>query len=274
MTTCSSSDNDGIKPNEIANHRIGTNHTPKEPGAPVKNGASSSLDAASVYGHFVNSLWRMVSDGRFTDCVAWTPDGLGIELKDKTKLTMDVLPLYFRSANFASFQRQLSYYGFLKKKRVYVHEHFVRGQPDRLQLVRRKTHREYASNKRLQSQPNSTNKHCSWKEANLCVSTTTTSDGPDKVPEIHHSSTGWLQKQSSIAKTAELESLNLSKHNMPSTHVMSQLTLPSIQEQEATQNDCAELKPKKKYALAHTLLTARRIRIIHRGHTQGPFKDS
>ncbi|KDO29268.1 hypothetical protein SPRG_05448 [Saprolegnia parasitica CBS 223.65] len=77
--------------------------------------------------------------------IRWTLDGKAFEILDKATMTEKILPKYFRNKNFASFQRQLNYFGFRKwsKSRAmhstYSREHFTRDNFDELVYVKRQS---------------------------------------------------------------------------------------------------------------------------------------
>ncbi|OQS01667.1 HSF-type DNA-binding protein [Achlya hypogyna] len=77
--------------------------------------------------------------------IRWTVDGKAFEILDKATMTEKILPKYFRNKNFASFQRQLNYFGFRKwsKSRAmhstYSRDHFTRDNFDDLVYVKRQS---------------------------------------------------------------------------------------------------------------------------------------
>ncbi|CAK4084294.1 unnamed protein product [Aphanomyces euteiches] len=81
--------------------------------------------------------------------ICWCDDGLAFAIHDSDALVKRILPAYFRHSKFASFQRQLNYFGFRKRQHyhgcesssVYCAPHFVRYDPMRMLLIKRKTYR-------------------------------------------------------------------------------------------------------------------------------------
>lgn len=75
----------------------------------------------------------------------WTDDGLAFQILDKEAMTKDVLPRYFKNKNFASFQRQLNYFGFRKWSKArarfptYSRQHFTRDNYEEMALVKRQS---------------------------------------------------------------------------------------------------------------------------------------
>nr|AIG56479.1 secreted protein [Achlya hypogyna] len=68
--------------------------------------------------------------------LGWEDDGKCIEIRDRVRFVQHVLPKYFRHAQYNSFQRQLSYYGFRR----------VKGRLDLLPLIVRAP---YSSSKKV-----------------------------------------------------------------------------------------------------------------------------
>lgn len=79
----------------------------------------------------------------FDDIVSWQSHGRAFMVHSSARFVKEIMPLYFRQTRFASFQRQLSLYGFLRLTRkgidhgAYYHELFVRGRSDLCQLMQR-----------------------------------------------------------------------------------------------------------------------------------------
>ena len=83
--------------------------------------------------------------------IAWDETGTQFVIKNAGKFVSDVLPQYFRHRSLASFQRQLNYFGFERKKSsqrqnyyyCYAHKngYFCRDRPHDLLRIRRKTNR-------------------------------------------------------------------------------------------------------------------------------------
>lgn len=95
---------------------------------------SGALDGGMVYTRkaggpavFLLKLWDILENANFNgEAIAWCATGEGFEVKDQKLMAEKVLPIMFRHNNFASFQRQLNYFGFRKKDKttrgtVYAH---------------------------------------------------------------------------------------------------------------------------------------------------------
>jgi len=68
---------------------------------------------------YVKRIYNMMQSDH-SDIVSWDDRGVTIIIKDKNQLEEIVLPKYFDSHKFASFKRQLHYYGFSKKTDDYA----------------------------------------------------------------------------------------------------------------------------------------------------------
>lgn len=77
--------------------------------------------------------------------IRWTEDGIAFQILDKEAMTNQILPRYFKNKNFASFQRQLNYFGFRKWSKArapfstYSREHFTRDNYGDMSLVKRQS---------------------------------------------------------------------------------------------------------------------------------------
>ncbi|GAB9464348.1 Hsf-type dna-binding protein [Globisporangium polare] len=77
--------------------------------------------------------------------IRWTDDGIAFQILDKEAMTNQILPRYFKNKNFASFQRQLNYFGFRKWSKArapfstYSREHFTRDNYGDMSLVKRQS---------------------------------------------------------------------------------------------------------------------------------------
>jgi hypothetical protein len=79
----------------------------------------------------------------------WTEEGDAIVVKDMKLFAQTVIPTAYRHNNFASFVRQLNFYGFRKVKSdslerahwwIFRHPYFLRGQPHLISEIKRSVH--------------------------------------------------------------------------------------------------------------------------------------
>jgi hypothetical protein len=82
----------------------------------------------------------------YTDVISWCSDGTSFVIKQPREFTDSLLPRYFRTNKFSSFQRQLNAYGFVRSNlysdqdgiHIYHHRLFHRDHPDRLPSITRR----------------------------------------------------------------------------------------------------------------------------------------
>ncbi|KAK2155755.1 hypothetical protein LSH36_232g02019 [Paralvinella palmiformis] len=100
---------------------------------------------------FLHKLWTLVEDESTNDLIAWDPSGRSFHVFDQGRFSKEVLPLYFKHNNIASFIRQLNMYGFRKVTNVehgglktekddmeFSHQYFQRGKEHLLENIKRK----------------------------------------------------------------------------------------------------------------------------------------
>ncbi|KDO33557.1 hypothetical protein SPRG_22087 [Saprolegnia parasitica CBS 223.65] len=87
------------------------------------------------------------------EVAAWSNNGRSFVVKSPKAFEKTMLPLYFKHNNFASFARQLRFYGFDKTKKLevhpaselgssmweFTHAKFRRDDPEKMASIRRKT---------------------------------------------------------------------------------------------------------------------------------------
>nr|QMU23586.1 heat shock factor 1 [Sinonovacula constricta] len=100
---------------------------------------------------FLTKIWTLVEDPNTDDLIAWDPSGLSFHIYDQIRFSKEILPMYFKHNNIASFIRQLNMYGFRKVVHVesgilkseqddleFHHPYFLRGQEEQLENIKRK----------------------------------------------------------------------------------------------------------------------------------------
>lgn len=95
---------------------------------------------------FILKLWKMINDPQ-CDYLMWSDNGQSFIITDPPKFAQE-LSKYFKHNNLSSFIRQLNMYGFRKVATIenitanedlhFYHPDFVRGQPERLEAIKRK----------------------------------------------------------------------------------------------------------------------------------------
>lgn len=99
---------------------------------------------------FLVKLWKLVEDEKCNDLISWSSNGQSFIIHNQTQFAKELLPLYFKHNNMASFIRQLNMYGFRKVANIdqglrsdreeieFFHNFFVRDQECLLEFIKRK----------------------------------------------------------------------------------------------------------------------------------------
>ncbi|ETW03099.1 hypothetical protein H310_05525 [Aphanomyces invadans] len=134
---------------------------PQSDGAPGRHHQKQSPRAkaiqlvSSAVAPFLASLFEILSK-EDASVIAWCDDGKSFGVYNYDAMEKHILPTYFRHNKFASFQRQLNYFGFRKLHKTKESEHhsiycqpfFLRHDPARMLQIKRKTHRVKANTPR------------------------------------------------------------------------------------------------------------------------------
>ncbi|XP_049777184.1 heat shock factor protein isoform X2 [Schistocerca cancellata] len=100
---------------------------------------------------FLAKLWKMVEDPQTNDLISWSSTGTSFFIRDQARFARELLPLYYKHNNMASFVRQLNMYGFHKVVSIesgglkvdkdemeFAHQCFLMGHPYLLEHIKRK----------------------------------------------------------------------------------------------------------------------------------------
>ncbi|KAF8786831.1 heat shock factor protein-like [Argiope bruennichi] len=100
---------------------------------------------------FLTKLWKLVTDVACDDLISWSLGGTSFIIYDEIRFSKELLPMYFKHNNMASFVRQLNMYGFRKLSCIdqggmhcykneieFYHQYFIKGQESLLELIKRK----------------------------------------------------------------------------------------------------------------------------------------
>lgn len=124
---------------------------------------------------FIENLYAMLEDSTSFSIISWSRAGNSIQIKNVADLETKVLPQFFKHSNLQSFVRQLNMYGFVKigrdaSVREYQNENFIRGRPELLLVIRRKSHPAAAHDiEDQQSSPTFSSKAAAGAAANAVV---------------------------------------------------------------------------------------------------------
>mmetsp|Transcript_36677 Transcript_36677/g.88371 ORF Transcript_36677/g.88371 Transcript_36677/m.88371 type:complete len:210 (+) Transcript_36677:234-863(+) len=110
---------------------------------------------------FPRKLYDMLEAESEDAIVYWSSSGRAFRIADISQFTKEVLPKYFKTTKFSSFQRNLNLYGFNKIRKgpdvdMYSHPGFVRGNEDGLSQLRK---RKKAPLKKKQAMTSSPSRH-------------------------------------------------------------------------------------------------------------------
>ncbi|XP_069113808.1 heat shock factor protein-like isoform X2 [Argopecten irradians] len=110
---------------------------------------SSGMSSSNVPA-FLTKLWALVENPTCDDLICWDPTGNSFHVYEQARFSKEILPLYFKHSNIASFIRQLNMYGFRKVVHIdtgiktekddveFQHPFFIRGQEHLLENIKRK----------------------------------------------------------------------------------------------------------------------------------------
>ena len=104
----------------------------------TSNMTSQKNDGESTSLQFPWKLHRMLDDSEekgFSDVISWMPEGRSFKVHSKARFTAEVMPLYYESCKFKSFQRSLNLWGFRTmpngpRKGECTNPFLLRGQAD------------------------------------------------------------------------------------------------------------------------------------------------
>jgi HSF-type DNA-binding len=123
---------------------LSTTETPK----PSENAQSQK----TVFPQVLYAMLQTATENGYADIVSWQSHGRSFRIKDKQRLVKEVMPLYFKQTKYSSLQRQLALWGFSRQTRkagedagCYIHENFIRGDPDRIRFIYRVAIKKAAS---------------------------------------------------------------------------------------------------------------------------------
>ena len=111
---------------------------------------------ADVVQAFVRTLYDILSKPPAEVHCKWSDDGKSVVILDEDAFARDVCPRYYRHSNFSSFQRLMNMYQFVtlgrkrrgdsSRRRVFAHQHFLRGREDLLVHLQHVPHALFARN--------------------------------------------------------------------------------------------------------------------------------
>jgi heat shock transcription factor 1 len=109
-----------------------------------------SKEPGQVPTSFLQKTYEILENADLSAIIAWNEDGTLFLVKKVTELCDQVLPVYFKHSNYASFVRQLNIYDFHKVREgtwdnAFKHPMFLRGREDLLKEIKRKTSENHSN---------------------------------------------------------------------------------------------------------------------------------
>ena len=89
---------------------------------------------------FPQLLRMILNDERHSSVISWCNDGKSFAIHNQSVFENEIIPSYFLTKRWRSFQKQLNIYGFKKylgKRRVYYHPYFVEDKPSVMASMKR-----------------------------------------------------------------------------------------------------------------------------------------
>ncbi|RWS12972.1 heat shock factor protein 1-like isoform X1, partial [Dinothrombium tinctorium] len=101
---------------------------------------------------FLIKLWKIVEDPAYDQHICWSANGKSFIIRNQSQFSKELLPLFFKHNNMASFIRQLNMYGFRKLTSIehsglrtmdkdeveFYHQYFIKGHENLLEMIKRK----------------------------------------------------------------------------------------------------------------------------------------
>lgn len=114
---------------------------------------------------FLTKLWALVENPTCDDLICWDESGKSFHVFDQGKFAKEILPLYFKHSNIASFIRQLNMYGFRKVTNIeqglktekddleFQHPYFQKDQEQLLEHIKRKITHHVPAHPQIKVEP-------------------------------------------------------------------------------------------------------------------------
>lgn len=114
---------------------------------------------------FLTKLWALVENPTCDDLICWDESGKSFHVFDQGRFAKEILPLYFKHSNIASFIRQLNMYGFRKVTNIeqglktekddleFQHPYFQKDQEQLLEHIKRKITHHVPAHPQIKMEP-------------------------------------------------------------------------------------------------------------------------
>ena len=97
-------------------------------------------ESPDVQSRFPEQLRMILDKVQYRSAISWQDDGKSFIIHDQATFENEIMPSYFKTSRWKSFQKQLNIYGFkrvLEKRRKYYHQNFIRSNPSLTSLMKR-----------------------------------------------------------------------------------------------------------------------------------------
>ena len=105
------------------------------------NKVEGNIDRSAEEAKRFPELLRMIlGEEQHSSIISWRNDGKSFAIYDQSIFENELIPFYFQTKRWKSFQKQLNVYGFKKllgHRRVYYHQYFVENQPSLMNSIKR-----------------------------------------------------------------------------------------------------------------------------------------
>ena len=89
---------------------------------------------------FPEQLRMILDEAQHSSALSWHHNGKSFIIHNQVAFENEILPLFFKTGRWKSFQKQLNIYGFERvewQRRTYYHKYFIRKKPSLMNLMKR-----------------------------------------------------------------------------------------------------------------------------------------
>merc|ERR1712151_88216 len=118
----------------------GFNDTIKDNPESHGNNCTKHEESSEMLKKFPEQLRMILEQPRHLSAISWKDDGNSFIIHDQAVFLNEIIPLYFKTSRWKSFQKQLNIYGFQRvegQRREYYHQFFTRNEPILMRFMKR-----------------------------------------------------------------------------------------------------------------------------------------
>jgi len=209
-------------------------------------------------GSFIYKVLSILNNPSLNHLIRWNDGGNAFYVVDQDGLANEVLAKYFKHKNFASFVRQLHFYGFTRSSLgmmiEFANENFIRGREDLLDNMKRKHNLKDRTNYVTKMEDSSfilpNEPICKIEENSSGVDMTFVEQLRSELYELRHQNTRLLDENEKLrlkVQMLEQKGLNTESDFMDVDYTTTSATLvnrtPSPNFEERTGFDCGKEVP-------------------------------